>query len=399
LDAAETLVKETALSNELPKLEKAVSTAEQVIASLQGKRAAAAARAADIAAARKQLGFAVHAGGDKDARAQLAKLNLEDATLAGEMQSLDGALAEAGHRLQAAQQTLARERERDSALALRGTLKELTAAGKEADAALFALIKASDRLRDVTNKIHGHGVHNPSHEQIFTFGCRAINTALMKTIWSRGYEVMAPNERIGFGDVISKWVANLDAGTTHRLAVLDGEQKVGGGLMLDWRDFEMVPAEPQSEFARIFGKRREYVVRKATYRGGSGHRLHHIENLTREEALHWLAHDPHGRSFARERSEPLDVLADHPVENKEESMDKHFDVVRFAKRVVDDGVSAVSEEQATELIKQYANANRLPNEKPAAAFARIYSSDDDVGLNFRKMVQIAKGIAHPHVGA
>lgn len=78
-------------------------------------------------------------------------------------------------------------------------------------------------------------------------------------------------------------------------------------------------------------------------------------------------------------------------------MDKNFDAVSFAKRVVNDGVSAVSEQQATELIQKYASDHRLPNEKPAAAFARIYSGDDDVGLAFRKMITIAKGHAHPHV--
>jgi hypothetical protein len=51
-------------------------------------------------------------------------------------------------------------------LALRGVLKEMTAVGREADAALAALVKASDRLRNVTNTIHSYGVNNPSHEQI-----------------------------------------------------------------------------------------------------------------------------------------------------------------------------------------------------------------------------------------
>jgi len=209
-------------NHEILKLEKAVSVAEQVIADLQGKRAKAASRVEEIAASRHQIGFRVHAGGDKDARAELDRLNLEDAALTGEVQSLDGALIEAGRRLQVAQQSLSRERERESALALRGTLKELTFAGREADAALAAFLKASDRVRDVTNKIHSYGVLNPSHEQIFTFGTRAINTVLMKTIWSRGYEVMAPGERISFSDVIGKWVANLDASLKHRLAALEG---------------------------------------------------------------------------------------------------------------------------------------------------------------------------------
>jgi hypothetical protein len=134
---------------------------------------------------------------------------------------------------------------------------------------------------------------------------------------------------------------------------------------------------------------------------------------TRAEALHALLFTPDGRALMRDTpNATIDELASHLLEasgaappinksedNRRKNMREHFDVVSFAKRVVDDGIAAVSEMQATELIKQYSDANRLPGEKPAAAFARIYSGDDDIGLNFRKMVQIAKGIAHPHVGA
>jgi hypothetical protein len=107
--------------HEILKLEKAAIAAEQVIADLRGKRAKAASRVEEIAASRHQIGFRVHAGGDKDARAELDRLNQEDAALTGEVQSLDGALVEAGRRLQVAQQAVAREQERESALALRGT--------------------------------------------------------------------------------------------------------------------------------------------------------------------------------------------------------------------------------------------------------------------------------------
>jgi hypothetical protein len=212
------------MSNELPKLEKAVTIAEQVTADLLTKRSIAVARIDEIAIARKKIGFAVHANADKDARDQLDALNREDMALAGEIQSLDGALVEARDRLQLAMTAVAREQERESALALRGTLKELAAVGKDADAALAALIKASDRLRTVTDKIHGYGVNHPNHDQVFTFGSRAINTALMQTIWTRAFEVMAPGERVTFGGIVNKWIANLDASITHRLAALNNSK-------------------------------------------------------------------------------------------------------------------------------------------------------------------------------
>jgi hypothetical protein len=161
------------------------------------------------------------------------------------------------------------------------------------------------------------------------------------------------------------------------------------------------------------------VRKAATYRGGSGSRLHHIEGLTRSEAIHWLAHDPSGRALAlaRGRSESLGDLADLLVEaslrptevetrkdtleassiNKEDNHMREFDVYQFAKGVADAGVSVLSEHQLTELIKDRAAKERRPGESSAAAFCRIY--EDDSGLALRKAIQVAKGLPHPHVAS
>jgi hypothetical protein len=128
------------------------------------------------------------------------------------------------------------------------------------------------------------------------------------------------------------------------------------------------------------------------------------------DAKHALLFTPDGRSLLRDAptAASIDELASHlleasgavpPINKNEDQMREHVDVVSFAKRVVADGESVVSEAQPTELIKQYSDANKLPGEKSSVAFARIFGGDDAIGLNFRKMVQIAKGIAHPHVGA
>jgi hypothetical protein len=154
----------------------------------------------------------------------------------------------------------------------------------------------------------------------------------------------------------------------------------------------------------------------ATIRGYQAHWIRNIQNLTRPEIKYFLLHDAHGREMLRDTGADIEVLTDHLVEasnkrnedntldassiNKREAdMREHFDIVTFSKRIVADGESAISEAQATSLIKQYSDANRKPGEKSSVAFARIFGGDDDIGLNFRKMVQIAKGIAHPHVGA
>ena len=56
-------------------------------------------------------------------------------------------------------------------------------------------------------------------------------------------------------------------------------------------------------------------MRKANYRDVfPGSRLHRIENLTREEAKHFLLHDRHGRALLRDVGGDIDTLADILVE-------------------------------------------------------------------------------------
>lgn len=82
---------------------------------------------------------------------------------------------------------------------------------------------------------------------------------------------------------------------------------------------------------------------------------------------------------------------------KEEDNDMTDDFVKFAKRVAAEGDTHLSEAEATEMILKYASINRLGNESQAAAFNRIFTADDDVGVSLRKMVQVCKGIPHPHI--
>ena len=150
----------------------------------------------------------------------------------------------------------------------------------------------------------------------------------------------------------------------------------------------MVP-KPQSDFAKIFGAPREYTFRKATYRGGSGRRLHHIENLTRAEALHWLAHDPHGRSFARERGEPLDVLADHLVAASQRPTEKR----EAPKMDMTKTLRAVGEAGFTRMIEKYAKTVH-PTLTKEQAFTKVFTADDDEGAAIRRAWMISKqGIA------
>ena len=160
-------------------------------------------------------------------------------------------------------------------------------------------------------------------------------------------------------------------------------------MTVDWRDWEMVP-KPQSDFAKIFGAPREYqFVRKASYRGGSGRRLHHISGLTREEALHWLAHDPHGRSFARERGEPLDVLADHLVEASQRPTEKREEPKMDSTTRMLKNVRSMGEHEFTRIVGDY--AKRLyPELTRERAFVKVFTAPDAEGQAIRHFWQISK---------
>jgi hypothetical protein len=163
----------------------------------------------------------------------------------------------------------------------------------------------------------------------------------------------------------------------------------------DYRDYEMVP-KPQSVYHKIFGADRDYVVRKARYRGVSGAKLHLIPNLSREEAKHFLLHDRHGRQLQRDFPNiPLDQLADHVVEasgmtptNKREVAMNNL--VEVCKGMNAGDCAPPTEHELTEQIQKYASEHRRDGETAVGAFNRILTGDDDIGLTFRKSLAVCK---------
>jgi hypothetical protein len=145
-------------------------------------------------------------------------------------------------------------------------------------------------------------------------------------------------------------------------------------------------------------------ISKAQYRGGTGSRLHMIQNLSREEAKHFLLHDRHGRQLQRDfPNVPFDELAGYVCEASRRPMEKHEvppmsdHLIEVCKRVVLGDVDPPSEHELVAQIEKLATARRQPGETSAAAFVRLYEAQDADGLVLRKAVQIAKGIAHPFV--
>src|SRR6478736_4317150 len=85
-----------------------VTRNEQVIRDLQQKLQKAESRRDKISAERSSLGLAVHVEGKPQSRKALDALNDEASSIAGEIESLNGALAVAGENLSAAKAGVAR---------------------------------------------------------------------------------------------------------------------------------------------------------------------------------------------------------------------------------------------------------------------------------------------------
>jgi hypothetical protein len=131
-----------------------------------------------------------------------------------------------------------------------------------------------------------------------------------------------------------------------------------------------------------------------TYRGGSGSRLHHIPNLTREEALHFLVHDPNGRSFARQRREPISDLADYLVEASKRAINKSNEVNMDSSTRILKNVRSMGEAAYTKVVTDYAK-RQFPELTRERAFAKVFGAPDGEGLAIRRAWLISKGVDLP----
>jgi hypothetical protein len=146
-----------------------------------------------------------YADGDKDARAQLEKLNMEDVALAGEIQSLDGALIEAQSRLAAAKQALARDVRRSEITERQKLSAEFRKIGPFLDKATADL-----RLGLIALK---------NNSAVVGRDFRHVQTL------HRVLSVPDSNDRRSFATfsgVVSSWCDVSDASLKHELAALDG---------------------------------------------------------------------------------------------------------------------------------------------------------------------------------
>jgi len=136
--------------------------------------------------------------------------------------------------------------------------------------------------------------------------------------------------------------------------------------------------------------------------GPSGTGAHHLDRLAdllveanpeidRATALGWLLHNRVGRALAAffnkhgpaavagmfKRKEPVMTRTEHLA-----AIAKDYGVVRFAKYIVDNGPSGITEAEFTKLVTDYAPRNA--GERPDSAFARAFGAATEDGATLRK---------------
>lgn len=141
----------------------------------------------------------------------------------------------------------------------------------------------------------------------------------------------------------------------------------------------------------------------------SGTGAHHLDRLAdllaeanpeidRAAALNWLMHNRAGRALAaffnkhgaaatekmfKQRKAPVMTRTEHL-----QSIAKDYGVVRFAKYIVDNGPSGITEAEFTKLVTDFAPRNA--GERADAAFARAFSAPTEDGATLRKAHAVIK---------
>jgi hypothetical protein len=202
-----------------------VEAAEKTVSDIEAKRAACVARGTELQEERSNIAFKVHADNDPKARARLDTLNVEIATHASELASLDSALKSAETRLEEAR---AAEHRAAAAAAAKAARHEWSGARKDLediDVALAGASSALHRFYERCAAMERHGVKLPP--QLTLLLTDVLVSRLMdlpKPLWRHlnhvGVEHLAPGRHRTALSLHDVWAAQVE----RQAAALGGEQ-------------------------------------------------------------------------------------------------------------------------------------------------------------------------------
>jgi hypothetical protein len=184
-----------------------VKKAQQQLTSLRNKRLGADQRRSDLERDRETIALSVHGAGDKANRQRLTQINLEIATHASELASIDSAIVAGTAALataNAAAERAAQCADAESVIALCAQMRE---AGQLASEATTAMIARIGRYMSLVVEVHrlGHGV-NP---HLVTVNLRRSMGSALHPLGIG--ELQPPSQRVELGTLLQDYAARAEA--------------------------------------------------------------------------------------------------------------------------------------------------------------------------------------------
>jgi hypothetical protein len=176
--------------------------AKTILPQLEAKLSAAKARQAEITRERNSIALAAHMGSAND-RTRLDGLNHDGAILAGEIEGLEAAIAQAKARIAEAEANAAAEVDRGKRREVVGLADEIRGHGERIDALWRNSIEEYDALQAKLQHIVQLGVGRPSLHQIRIATQRSLIAAFIGSPLQ--FQILAPNERHTMADLVNSW--------------------------------------------------------------------------------------------------------------------------------------------------------------------------------------------------
>lgn len=176
--------------------------AKVLLPQLEEKLSLARACQGEISRERTAVALAAHMGSAPD-RARLDELNREGAILAGEIEGLEAAIAQAKARIAEAEANAAAEVDRGKRWEVVGLADEIRGHGERIDALWRNSIEEYDALQSKLQQIVQLGVGRPTQQQVKVACQRALVAAFIGSALQ--FQIIAPNERHTMADLVNSW--------------------------------------------------------------------------------------------------------------------------------------------------------------------------------------------------
>jgi hypothetical protein len=182
--------------------------AKAIVPELEGKLSFARKRQAEIGDERNAISLAAHMGSMKD-RARLDELNREGAVLAGEIEGIEAAIAQAKARIAEAEANAAAEVERGKQREVVRLADETRRHGEQIDTLWRQSIEEYGELERKLAEIVQLGPGRPSQRQVQVACQRALVAAFIGSPLQ--FQIIAPNARHSVSGLVNSWTNAAEA--------------------------------------------------------------------------------------------------------------------------------------------------------------------------------------------